>query len=80
MDFLGCENKQEIIRKGLWNDFENEVKDNLMQIYNIIYYYQSYKIIFNPDHIQEKWKKVNYQLDRSQRQEERIIINKACYG
>lgn len=75
MDFLECENKQEIIRKGLWGDFENEVKDSLMQIYNIIYYYQSYKIIFNPDHIQEKWKKANYQLDHSQRQEEKIIIN-----
>lgn len=75
MDILECENKQEVIRNGLWEEFENQVNSVLKDEYNIIYYYQSYKILSNPEHIQAKWMKVNYLLDTDIRQNEKITVN-----
>lgn len=72
---LDCEDKQEIIRKGLWNDFERKVKAIIKREYNILYYYQSYKILSNPEHIREKWNQVNFLLNNSERRNAKSNLN-----
>lgn len=52
MKQLGCKDKVEIISQGLWNEFKIIVKSKTME-QNIIYYYDSYKILFNQDYILE---------------------------
>lgn len=60
MNQLNCENKQDIIRKNLWNEFSEQVKKNIFETHNIIYYYDSYKIITNRDYIYELWEDLKY--------------------
>jgi len=55
LDELHCEGKQQIIKKGMWNNFKEKVKKILMKEANILFYYESYEIICNEDHIYEKW-------------------------
>lgn len=75
MDTLECLNKQEVIKKSLWKEFDSKVNEILKEKYNIIYYYQSYKILSNPEHIQAKWLRVNHLLNEDIRKEEKIIVN-----
>ena len=51
---LGCNSKQEVIKKGLWRQFENIVGDVIRKEYRIIYYYLSYKILYNPEHVNKR--------------------------
>ncbi|ATF13667.1 hypothetical protein A616_17265 [Brevibacillus brevis X23] len=50
---LNCEDKSVAIRKGKWEVFRERVDQILFDQYNIVYYYDSYKIIFNEEHINE---------------------------
>lgn len=59
MEKLNCDDKQEIIKKGLWERFENNVINILKKHKGIIYYYKSYKILFNPEHIIKKQNQLN---------------------
>jgi len=59
MENLDCNSKQEIIRKGKWEDFSKQVNRELFEKLNILFYYDSYDLIFNEDHIKEKWLKMN---------------------
>lgn len=59
---LECNDKQEVIRKGLWGEFEKLVGDIIRDEYRIIYYYQSYKILFNPEHVVKRQHQLNDNL------------------
>lgn len=59
MEELECNDKQEVIRKGLWEKFEGNVTRVLKKQKGIAYYYQSYKILFNPEHIIKKQNQIN---------------------
>lgn len=71
---LGCVDKREIIQKGLWKEFDSNVKKVLQEKRRILYYYQSYKILSNPEHIQAEFRK-KYLLDNDTKAEEKISIN-----
>ena len=58
MDDLGCENKQEIIVKEMWKLFIKRVNKILLERANILYYYDSYKIIKNEKRLARETKKV----------------------
>lgn len=75
IESLNCESKQDIIKNGLWNDFKNKLDKTLKDAYDILYHYQSYKILSNPEHIQAKWLKENHLLNTSEREKERVIVN-----
>lgn len=78
MDLLECENKQEVIAKGLWTDFENKVNAKVNKELSIEYYFQSYKILFNPDHILRKQDQINDMiLGHKNRKEQKNFINKS---
>lgn len=75
---LDCDDKQEIIRKGLWSEFEKKVKSILEKQENIIYYYQSYKILFNPEHIFRKQNQINsLKMSNKERLDQKKIVNKS---
>lgn len=50
LDILDCDDKQEVVRKGLWDQFKHIVQNDIFDSHNIYYYYDSYKIIFNHEH------------------------------
>ena len=54
LDELHCEEKQQIIKKEMWNNFKEKVKKILMKEANILFYYESYEVICNEDHIYER--------------------------
>ncbi len=53
MHELNCKDKQEVIKLGQWEKFRSKVDNILFDQYNIVYYYDSYKILFNEDHVNE---------------------------
>jgi hypothetical protein len=59
-----CKDKAEIFKRGLIQDFYKDVNDILFDKTNIIYYYNSYEILFNDEHVQERLTelKLNYSL------------------
>jgi len=59
MDELKCNDKSEVIRRNLWNDFSNKVKNLIFDSHNILYYYDSYKITCNEDFIYTVWSDLN---------------------
>ena len=76
MDKLECKDKQEVIRKGLWEDFSNAVNNILKKDQKILYYYQSYKVLFNPEHILKKQKQLDeFRLKHRDRREQKAIVN-----
>ena len=58
LDF-GCETKQDIVRKGKWVDFKNTVDNLIFEELNVAFYYESYRIICNEDHIFDKWQELD---------------------
>lgn len=76
MEKLDCDDKQEIIRKGLWEKFEDNVTSILKKYKGIIYYYKSYKILFNPEHIIKKQNQMNkLLLNLNERQNQKYQLN-----
>jgi hypothetical protein len=55
MKTLECKDKQEIIKFGKWEQFKEIVNEILLKEMNIAYYYESYKILYNEEHICEKY-------------------------
>lgn len=76
MDKLECEGKQEVVRRGLWDDFSNTVNNILKKDHKILYYYQSYKVLFNPEHILRKQRQLDeFRLKHKDRVEQKTIVN-----
>src|SRR3712207_5849647 len=78
MKELKCRNKQEIIKKGMWDDFQEKIKNIILKEYSIVFYYDSYKILCNEDHIYEKWEELlDLELEANEREKEQLLLNKA---
>jgi hypothetical protein len=52
---LGCSDKQELVKKGKWSEFKNIINNILFDEFNILFYYESYEIIYNDHIIIEEW-------------------------
>lgn len=55
---FGCNEISDIFRQGKIEDFYNVVKEKVFEQTNIIFYYNSYEIIFNDKHIQERLEEI----------------------
>lgn len=76
MKNLNCKNKQEVVKFGKWEEFTNKVKEILLNKGNILFYYDSYKVLFNEEHIYEEWYELEkYILGDSERNKHRITLN-----
>lgn len=71
---LECIDKREVVQKGMWHEFKAKVENKLINKYKIKHYFQSYKILSNPEHIQAEFRR-RYLLDSDTRKEEKIITN-----
>lgn len=70
MQGMGFTNKQEIIINGKWSEFKEKVDTIILEELKIAYYYSSYKIICNEDHILKQRNKL---LDLLLTEEERKV-------
>ncbi|MNL03255.1 hypothetical protein D3C87_1237860 [compost metagenome] len=55
MDEYNCYDKQYIVKCGLWDDFTTKVKNIIFESHNILFYFDSYKIIFNNESTENAW-------------------------
>jgi hypothetical protein len=55
---MDVETKQQLVKNGLWDVFKKKVNEILLKELGISFYYDSYKIVFNEDHIQNKYEKL----------------------
>lgn len=58
MTDLECNSKQEVVVKKLWNSFIQTVNKRLFESHNILFYYDSYKILLNENKIQREAKTI----------------------
>lgn len=74
---MECETKQEIYLSGKYLKFINNVCERIQEDIglNILYYYQSYDIIFHPNVIKERDKINQYLLAYEERQNVKITLN-----
>lgn len=75
MEDMGFQNKQELVRSGMWNDFKEKVDTIILDELNIAYYYNSYKIICNEDHIIQQRNRLLEKLSKSEREMHLQILN-----
>lgn len=79
MDELDCVSKQELIIKDRYNIFKNKVNKILFNEANIMYYYDSYKIIKNKERLAREAEKAEAWLLDSNNlnsdMEERVLLN-----
>jgi hypothetical protein len=76
MDMLECSNKQELIVKKKWNRFNKEVNKRLMEEANIMYYYDSYKIIRNMDRLDKEINNMEEEeINEAQFTIEQVLLN-----
>lgn len=73
---MNCTNKQELVRFGKWDLFMSKVKDILLDKLNILFYYDSYKIICYEDHIFSVWEELkDLELVEQERASKRLQLN-----
>lgn len=78
MKDMGFSNKQKIVRCGMWDIFKNRVNKVILDELNIDFYYNSYKILFNEDHIYEKYEELlDLLLTKAERESHQTELNKA---
>jgi hypothetical protein len=79
MKEMGYDNKQDIVKFGAWDNFKKKVNSILLEQFKISFYYNSYKILFNEDHIQEQYEEMleKFLLQADQRQIEYTELNNA---
>lgn len=75
MESIGFTNKQDVVRSGLWNEFKEKVDTIILEELNIAYYYNSYKIICNEDHIIKQRNKLLEKLTKEEREIHLQILN-----
>lgn len=54
LDQYKCNSISDLFKKGKIREFYNKINDILFERLNILYYYNSYKIIFNSDNVKKK--------------------------
>lgn len=71
---LGSRNKAEVINKGRWEEFSEQVALQVKERANINYYYKSYSVVFNDEDIQDQADVLKRNLlswiDRDEKQKE----------
>ena len=74
---LGCDSKQKVIKFGLWETFKNKVDDIVLKELNIAFYYKSYKILFNEEHISEAIDDIygKCELTEEEKHDSKYLIN-----
>lgn len=82
---LNCSTKQEVVRVGKWNDFVKKANERLLDISNILYFYNCYDITYNKEFIEKmEIKKINKKIEQQELNKaisKRIIKNtKARYN
>jgi hypothetical protein len=65
--------KSQLFKYGMLDKFYNDVKEALFERTNIIYYYNSYEIIFNDKHIQERLNEIR--LQEHMRERSQTLLN-----
>jgi len=75
MESMGFTNKQEVIRNSMWSEFKNIIDDIILDELKIGYYYNSYKVICNEDHIIKQRNKLLGQLSKEEREMHCQILN-----
>lgn len=71
MKKMGYESKQTIVRCGAWDSFKKKINKIILKELNIDFYYNSYKILFNEDHILEKYEELEDLLLTKEERENR---------
>jgi len=80
---LNCKSKQIIIQKGMWEAFKNKVDKIVLKELDIAFYYKSYKILFNEEHVIEAEEDLEedlyekYAMFSSDKTKEQDILNKS---
>ena len=73
---MECNDKQQVIAKGLWNEYKETVNKIIMSEMKFLYYYQSYKIIFNPNHILMRQDQIkSLRITDEERSRQLVIVN-----
>ncbi|QWU14407.1 hypothetical protein SAMN04487895_101717 [Paenibacillus sophorae] len=63
-DLTGGQDKKYIVVNGMWKQCTDRVKEILFNKYNILYYYNSYKLTFNHNNIEKAYADINtYELN-----------------
>ena len=76
IDYLGRKDKQDVVKNKEWKKFKKIVCDNLIN-YGIAFYYDSYKIIFNYEHIYKELIDVcEYLLSKKEKEDNENNLNK----
>lgn len=71
MNRLEVKDKSEVIKIGKWDRFQKDVKETLLDEANIAFYYNSYEIICNEEHIFMQWK----MLERQEKKDCKETLN-----
>ena len=75
MESMGHSNKQDLVRNGIWSEFKERVDTIILDELNIAYYYNSYKIICNEDHIEQQRNRLLEKLSKEEREMHLQILN-----
>lgn len=75
MESMGYTNKQELVRNGIWSEFKEKVDTIILNELKIAYYYDSYKIICNEDHIVQQRNRLLEKLSKEEREMHLQILN-----
>jgi hypothetical protein len=76
MKEMGFENKRDIVKCGLWKAFKDKINNIILKKLNVNFYYNSYKILFNEEHIYEKYEELlDLLLTKDEREENQRQLN-----
>lgn len=74
---LKCKSEQEVIRKGLWKTYLDKVNKIVLKELNILFYYNSYKLLFNENHVYEAVEDLyEFELSEDEKTTNEQILNK----
>lgn len=78
MKEMGFKNKRDIVKCGLWKVFKDRINKILLKELNVNFHYNSYKILFNEEHIYEKYEELlDLLLTKEEREENQRQLNSA---
>jgi hypothetical protein len=76
LDKYECESISDIFKRGLSKKFYKEVRDQLFDISNIFFYFNSYEILANEEHLLEKWEELShFQMEIDETEEIKNNLN-----
>jgi len=77
LEELDCEDKHEVFKRGKWNVFIDKVNELLFNEWSVLYYYNSYEIVYNrnKDAILDEKERLTYLLTQYDRLEKQYTLN-----